>query len=313
MKLPFKKINFKKMKKVALASVFIVLLIISFTSVIAQQDTIVNSKTGISDTIAKANNNPGDTAKSKSKTGKIQRFYIQLGGFFPLVTTNLRIDGGDGRVGTDIGLEETLGLSQNPSVFKIEGIYQMTKRSAFKAVYFRMNRKKTWIIDRQVTIADTTFDIGANIDYYFNTQYFALNYRYSLIAKKDWQAGLTFGLRWLDFQTGFKLVTDSINKEVNAGIGVPAALLGLHISGNMLPRLTGRYDFEVFKLSISGIDAIVYENKLSLEYYFTKNLGIGGAFNSAIYAAKDMPLSKNFNGSIRYSLIGLSAFAAFRF
>ncbi|MEO8148834.1 MAG: hypothetical protein ABI723_14410 [Bacteroidia bacterium] len=262
--------------------------------------------------IANANAQQDSIAK-KDTTEKKQRFNILVGAFFPTVATKLKINGTSGRVGTDVGLEETFGLTQNPSVFRVDGLYQMTRRSSFKATYFQMNRKKTWVIDHDITVADTTFNIGADIDFHFNTQYFALSYRYGLIARKDFQAGLSFGVRWLSFETGAKVVSDSINKEFNTQFGVPVVLFGINVSGNILPRLVGRYDFELFKLSFEGIQGLVYENRFSLEYYFTKNIGVGGAFNAVLYSVKEFPLSDNFNGEVKFTMNGLSLFAAVKF
>lgn len=294
----------------------VLIILLSKTKLFAQQDS---TSVQNADSIAVKAESVNDDAKKtdrqahKDSLKASNRFFITAGAFFPLVNTKLRVDTKDGTVGTDISLEETFGLSQNPNVFKMDALFQLTKRSAFKGTFFNMNRKKTWVIDRDIKIADSVYYVGADIDFYFNTAYFALSYRYSVIAKKDWQLGLSFGLRWLDFKTGLRVVTDSLDKKVDYKIGVPAALFGVSVSGNILPRLTGRYDFDVLKLSVEGIDAIVYENRLSLEYYFTKNIGIGGAYNGVLYLAKDFPLTKNFNGEVRYMLNGLSAFAAVRF
>lgn len=275
--------------KSALAS----FLLVSSFFVNAQQDSTVTT--------------PKDT------TEKIQRFNISLGGFFPLVTTAVRFNSESGAIGTDIHLEEALGLTSHPKVFRLDGIYQMTKRSSFKATYFQMNRKQTWVLDKDITIRDTTFNIGLTLDYKFNMQYFGLNYMYSPIVNKNFRAGLSVGLRYLYFDAEFKAEGNKINKSAGGGVGVPVMLFGLNASGNILPKLIGRYDFQIFQLSVQGISALVYENRLALEYYFTKNIGIGGSYNTVLYNVQQVPLSTNFKGEVKYSINGLSLFAAFKF
>lgn len=267
----------------------------------------------VKDTSVTATKSDTIVSVKKDTAEKIQRFNISAGGFFPIVSTTMSFDTKRGGIGTEINMEEALGLTSHPKVFRIDGIYQMTRRSSFKATYFQMDRKQTWTIDKDIKIRDTTFYVDATLKYHFNMQYFGLNYGFSAIANKNFRAGFTTGLRYLYFDAKFEVASNNVNDGVGGGIGVPVLLFGFNASGNILPRLIGRYDFEFFQLSLPGFKGLVYENRISLEYYFTKNLGLGGSFTSLLYNVKDVPLSNNFNGGFKYTISGLSLFAAFKF
>lgn len=251
---------------------------------------------------------------AKDSVFRASRFYLYAGGFAPNVTTSIRFDSKTAHLGTILSLEENLNFDEQPKLFRIDGTAKLSKRSTIAATFLSIHRNKTFTIDKDIRFKDTTFEVGANASMYFNTNYWALSYRYSIFAKPNWSAGLSIGARILTVKTGISANSVRLGNYSSASeLVVPAALFGLHGSAYLTPRFQFRYTWEYLKLNVQGIDVYVFDNNLALEYYFLKNVGIGASYSNVAFLVRDLPFSNEFSGEIKYSWYGFSLFVAARF
>lgn len=240
------------------------------------------------------------------------RVYITTGLSFPNMTTSLRIDSKNG-LGTDLGLEDDLSFDEAIATFSLQGIIRVKQRSQFVFGFTNMNRKTNYELDERIEIGDTVFDIGANLDMKFDVNYFSLTWRYSFFNKANWNAGLSFGLRAVQFVTKADAQINSREYGNTSSVVAPAALIGLHGSGYLTDRLLGRYSLEYIGLSIEGIDIAVLETKASLEYFILKNVGLGAAYSTTQYRVSEFPLSEDFQGRVIFDFSGANLFVTARF
>lgn len=242
------------------------------------------------------------------------RFYLYAGGFAPNVTTSLRFDSKTVHVGTILSLEENLDFDDQPKLFRIDGTAKLSKRSTVALTFLQINRSRDFTVDKEIKYLDTTIDVGASANLYFNTNYWSLSYRYSLFAKPNWSAGLSLGARILTVKTGMSASSIRLgNYTSESELIVPAALIGIHGSAYLTPRFQFRYTWEYLKLNVEGINIYVFDNNLALEYYILKNVGLGASYSNVTFLVRDVPFSDEFTGEIKYSWSGFSLFLAARF
>ena len=254
-----------------------------------------------------------DTTTTKNKQHFKNQYYITLHAFRPIVSTSLQVNGEHGP-GMVLSLEDNLGFNSRPWLFRVEGVANFTKRSGVAVTFVNMNRKNEWTVDRDITIFDTTFHVGADLDIFFNTTLIAASYKYAIFAKPTWEAGLSVGIRYLQIKTGVELKSQGITEYAESvNIPAPVPVFGVFGSAFMSDRFRMRYNFDYFTISVKGTKGGVIDNRFGLEYYIIKNLGIGAAVNFLHFQVKEIPLEKNFDGQIRYSLNGFSIFAAVKF
>lgn len=241
-------------------------------------------------------------------------FYAYVGGFAPNVTTSIRFDSKTAKIGTILSLEENLDFEDQPKLFRADVTGRTGKRSVFALTYLSINRNKSFTLDKDIRFMDTTFETGASANLYFNTNYWAFSYRYSIFAKQNWSAGLSLGARFLTIKTGITASSLRLgNYNANSELVVPAPLIGIHGSAYLLPRFQFRYTWEYLKLNIEGIDIYVFDNNLGLEYYLLKNVGLGVSYSNVAFIVRDVPFSEEFTGEIKYSWYGFSMYIAARF
>jgi len=237
--------------------------------------------------------------------------YFNVGGYFPRVSTELRVDGNT--IGTDLSLEDDLRFLREMSVFKAEALLRAKKRSQFLVGFTALQRGSDFRIDEELRFQDTTYAVNATAEMYFDTYYYALTWRYSFWNKTNWNAGASLGLRMVQFRTGIRASTANTERyDAEASIIAPALLIGVHGGAYLHPRLLARYTFEFLRLNVSGIDLNIVETQFSLNYFVTKNIGLGIAYSTNSYIVRDIPFD-DFKGRVSFEFGGANLFIAARF
>ena len=239
------------------------------------------------------------------------RVYFNVGGYFPRVSTELRVDGD--RLGSDISLEDDFSFLSEMSVFKAEALIRVKKRSQFLFGFTSLQRGSSFRLDRDINFADTSFAVNARADMYFDTYYYALTWRYSFWDKANWNAGASLGLRMVEFRTGIEAsANNSETYSAKTSLIAAALLIGIHGGAYLNSRLMARYNFEFLRLNVSGIDINIVETQFSLSYYITQNIGLGLAYSTNSYIARDIPFD-DFEGRVSFEFGGANLFLTARF
>lgn len=254
----------------------------------------------------------GQSYLSRDSVVQDPLIYLEAGFYFPTISTRLRIDSEKG-LGTDIGLEDDLKLSQNLSVFRAASLISLKGKSQILVSYTNLKRTRELKLEEDIRFGDTIFYLGASARLRFDVNYYAATWRYSFFDETNWNAGVSLGLRAVQFVTRFDAELNNNSYSQSASVVAPALLLGLHGSGYLTPRLLARYSLEAFYVDVEGISIYVTESNASLQYFITEKIGVGGAFSNNLYRVRDIPLSDKFNGKVIFGFGGFNLFASARF
>jgi hypothetical protein len=238
------------------------------------------------------------------------RVYIKTGVYYPNLNTSFRIDGS--RLGTEIGLEDDLKLSEDLGVFRTDVIFRITEKSSIVGSYTFINRSNKLTLEEDFEFEDTVFEEGSGIEFNFDVNYVAATYRYNFFNELNWNAGLSAGLRGVFINTGAIGRVNDQTREEEASFVAPAILLGIHGSAYLTPRLLAQYSLEAFYVEISGVKINIIESNASVSWFFTKSIGAGLAYSTNNYRLTDIPLSDSFDGKVNFSFGGLNLFLVAR-
>lgn len=259
------------------------------------------------------NINAQDTTSSDTKKHFKNQYYITMGAYRPTVSTTLQVNGAKGP-GVILSLEDNLGFSEHPWLYRADATANFTKRSGVTMTFVQLNRKQDWEADRDVTIFDTTFSAGAKLGIYFNTMFIAASYKYAVFSNPTWEAGLSVGIRFLQVKTGVNFESENFSDYAESvTVPAPVPVYGIFGSAFLTERLRTKYNFDYFTLEVSGIRGGVLDNRFALEYYFIKNLGLGANVSFLSYQIEEMPLAEDFDGKIKYSMNGFSFYLTAKF
>jgi len=240
------------------------------------------------------------------------KFYVWAGVFYPNMNTSLRVDTAIG-IGTEIGLENDLSLQEDLGVFRIDGLLQLTENSQLGVTYTAINRNRRLTLDKDIEFGETTFKVGSNVGYKFNVDYIGATYRYNFFNERNWNAGLSAGLRGVFINTSIDGQLNNLNFAEAAKFTAPAILFGVHGSAYLTPRLLARYSLEVFYLSIDDINISIVEANASVHYFIFKNIGLGLAYSTNNYRIENVPLWGDSEGKIDFNFGGLNMYLTSRF
>jgi hypothetical protein len=240
------------------------------------------------------------------------RFYVWAGAFYPNMNTTLRVDTKSG-IGTEIGLEDDLKLSEDLGVFRIDAMVRLTENSQLALAYTGIKRSRSVTLEKDIKFGDTIFKANSGAEYNFNVDYIGATYRYNFFNERNWNAGLSAGARGVIINTSLKARLNSQEFAKSVTFTAPAILFGVHGSAYLTPRLLARYSLEFFYLKIQDIKINIVESNASVHYFIFKNVGLGLAYSTNNYRLTNVPLWGDADGKVNFEFGGLNLYLTSRF
>ena len=243
---------------------------------------------------------------------------FSLGTFAQAFDSRIRLDGKYGESGTTIDLEQDLGLPSEQDDFNLKAFYRFSDRSQLRFDFLAWNRSSTRVLEREIRWDDEVYEAGAQVDAQGDGQMYNLIYQYSFFNNGKVNFGLDGGLSTFILDT-------KLTRHVSVGEGgagttqtevhtkiLPVPVLGFHFDMTLVKRLFWRANAYIFDASVSGYDVKLWEAWTSVDYFVTRNVGLGAGF-AATTADVNKTGSHGGNWYIRYSYSGLVAYALFTF
>jgi len=220
--------------------------------------------------------------------GMDERFRLDLGGFFQNFTTTIRVDSEKYGKGTEVNLEDDLGLDSNQANFRADGYWRFGRHGRLDFSYTGWNRTANHVIDRDVTIGDTTYHAGATLDSRLKVSLAELYYGYSFWNTPEFEAGLQIGLSAVINKTSFEgtgTVTGgggsqggSFSSETRS-LTAPVPAIGAQLRYTLLPGFLATARIRGVGATIDNIKASSLQWRAGLDYYPWKNVGFGAAYD----------------------------------
>ena len=207
---------------------------------------------------------------------------FQVGGF--LVDFSTDIQAGRNGLGTDLNLEDDLRLESDQKTFRVEGFYRFSPKHTLEAGYFSINRNGSAVLDGQIEFDDVLYGPG-RVDTEFDVNLFRVAYRHSFVNNGKTEAGFTAGLSAYDFYTALEgvVLVGGVEESASADVGVlaPVPTVGMFVHHAFLPNLIFRLNANFFRLSsIADYSGRLVDTGVTLDWFFVRNVGIGGGINN---------------------------------
>lgn len=219
--------------------------------------------------------------------GMDERFRLDLGGFFQKFETTVRIDSASG-AGTEVNLEDDLGLSSNQANFRADGYWRFGRHGRLDFAYTGWNRKAGRVIDRDITVGDTVYHAGADLDSRLKVSLVELYYGYSFWNTPKFEAGLQLGLSALfnkvEFEgtgtiTGGGGSTGGSFSSEERSLTAPVPAIGAQVRYTLIPDLLVSARVRGVGATIDNVKASSFQWRVALDYYPWKNVGFGAAYD----------------------------------
>ena len=260
----------------------------------------------------------GSLAAQTSTLSLYDKFQVNLSLSGVILNSDIRIDGSEGS-GTEVDAEDDLGLAsvklQPRGAFR----WRPGRRHELEIGYQFAERTGEKVLEREVTIADSVYEVGATVKTTFNSNQAFFNYKFAFMAKDRTQVGAGIGLGALFFDFGVDLLADAggATGEVSVAKSVTAPVGSLGLYGRFLVGDRWRFDVEprVLLLEIDRFDIQVAELGGAIHYGLSEKLALEFGYASSWIKVTVAPepvgnTDRIVSGEIKYSLqsirLGLS-------
>ena len=200
-----------------------------------------------------------------------------LGGYLTTHDSSLRIDSESTGNGTEIDLEDDLGLTQSLETVRFDAMWRFRPRHRADFAYYRISRDALRVTDRIIVIGNTIFPINTSVATEVNLTIYKASYSYSVVQNSRFDVGLSAGLHVMDIET--KIVAEKIGKSESADLLAPLPVLGLRGDWAMTPKWLLRGKVDVFAVSVDGTRGRFTDGLIAVEYDAFEHFGVGLGYN----------------------------------
>lgn len=225
----------------------------------------------------------GQASYAETK-GMNERFRLDVGGFFQDFETTVRYDGSLGNTGTEVNLESDLGAPDSKTTFRADGYWRFGPRGRLDFGYRSWNREATRTLDRDIQFGDEVFHVGASVDSRLKIHVAELYYSYSWVNTGVVEFGTGIGVSSYWNKVSLEVAasaggasTESQYEDADLIAPIPAIQGYLNLT--LLPRLFLGAKAKWVSATISDYHGSMTDLRGSLDYYLSKNIGIGAAYN----------------------------------
>lgn len=236
------------------------------------------------------------------------RFHALIGGFFPTVATEARLNAGQDVEGTEIDFESQLGLEDNVASPRLGLLWRFTRRSGISASYFQLNRDGTDTASIDIKWGD--LDIPASTPVYskVDTEVLTLSYTYAFLQRPSWELAVSGGLHVTRFEATIQLVDDPGQAEGGTATA-PLPVVGLVGGFEFGKRWTLLGKSRFFALEVGDYKGRIIELSAFAQYAFSKHVGIAAGldfFQTDLESEDD-----DFQGQFQWSYFGPGVYLTF--
>lgn len=231
-------------------------------------------------------------------------FEISLGGYLAKVDTTIGVQTDSG-AGAAVDFEDLLDL--DPSVLSLRlGIsVALAPRHRLHFDMFDLSRKASTRLGQDISVDDTTYPVGSDVDTRLGLQMFNLSYGYSIVQDDRVDLAVTLGIHGL--RTALSLQGDS-GREEDVRFFLPIPLPGVRLDIAVTPDLWIRQRFEFLWLGGQTYQGLLTDLSISLEYAFIEHVALGVGYNvihTNLRMKSDQFPAVGFRGEFDFEFSGL--------
>jgi hypothetical protein len=229
-----------------------------------------------------------------------ERGSVLFGVFVTEPNTSARLDSASG-IGTDIDLENDLGLDTSKTVARLSGYFWLSERHRLDFSAFQYSREASRVIDKTIDFGDETFEIDTVVSTTSDVTVFKAAYTFAPVVRRRGDFGITAGLYTAQVDLG--LADRQSETDESEGLTAPLPVLGFRGRYAITPRLSFGGSIELFSIETSDAGGRLSDAYLGIDYTFNDRVGVGVAYNR-VSMNIDADDSSGFQGQLDWGYDG---------
>jgi hypothetical protein len=252
------------------------------------------------------------SASAEVREPAAERGSVMLAAFNTGRNTDARFDSGaPSSNGTDIDLEDDLGLEHYMTVARLSGYVWITQRQRIDFSLFDLSREASKTLQKSIVLGDETFAINADVDTVNELKIYKIDYTFAALNRDRGFLGIVAGLYVA--RTGVRVSEAARGTAESEQLTAPLPVIGLRGEYAFGERFTLRGAAELFALKTGGIDGRLHDSYVGVDYSFGKRFAFGVAYNdvsmnvSAEEAGFHGRLDAGYRGALLYFKVDFGA------
>ena len=244
-----------------------------------------------------------------AQTDDYDRFSLSFGVFFTDRETDTRIDSSIGPPGSDLDMEEILGLDKTDSVFRIDGAFRFAPKHQLNISAFDLSREATVTLLQDISVGETMFPAGTEVDTDFDLGIYKIDYTWRFVQRDNGFFGVTGGLYIADMDITIDAPNVPLIRPELNGATAPLPVLGFRGQYDFSEKWSFYADAEIFFFEYGDVDGSLYDVYAGLDYSFSEHVALGIGINSV---KMDLGVSKtDLSGALDWQYEGALLFLKF--
>jgi len=213
---------------------------------------------------------------------------IELGGFWPALSTWIRLDSADGENGTEVKFEDELGYSDRKALPYFQASWRASKSWLFMVDYVRLDRRNSNTIETEIQWPPgedgEVFPVGATVDSFLNFQSARLAAAYIFRTGKKSELAVAFGFHLTQLSSGIGLTVAAggrvgfVETDMELPV-IPLPTLGLYWGIRLSDKWVVRLRGDFFALTYDDYSGSLISTRAEATYQFSNHWAAGAGLN----------------------------------
>jgi hypothetical protein len=214
---------------------------------------------------------------SNAQNYERERGSILLGMFITDRATSARLDSNNGDAGSDIDLEDDLGLEDSTTVGRFGGYYWFNPRHRIDFSIFDLSRDATRTNQRTIDFGDQTFDINTVINTSNDLTITKVDYTFAPLSRPRGFLGVIGGL--YVSSTKLSLSAPNVGSAESEDVTAPLPVLGVRGEYQATERIALRGAIQWFGIDTGDVGGRLVDTYIGADYTFGERFAVGLALN----------------------------------
>lgn len=237
------------------------------------------------------------------------RFSLSVGAFITDRDSDASVNATNGDLGTEIDLEDDLGLKKSDTVFRLDGFYRFADKHRIDFSAFDLSRDASKQTEREFSWKDTIYVLNTEVQSDFDLSIYKIAYTWSFLKKERSFLAATAGLYVADI--GTSLDAPLIGSREVGDATAPLPVVGLRGQYHFAERWALRANGEFFFLESGDFDGSLTDLFIGVEFDMSKKVDIGIGVNSV---RLDVGVDRDsLDGNFEWQYSGALAYLKFDF
>jgi len=257
---------------------------------------------------ASAAGQSADASEKPLKPGKTRAIASPITDHFALrvsyvpasIDSELRLDQQAGLPGTDLKVENDLGMSDSTTDGRTEMIIRLRERNRLRVDYFKLTRSGDKVLSTPINFGDQTFNVNDRVKSLIDWRQLGFTYTRSLLRTERFELGAGLGIYLLEAKVRGEVTARNVHDQAE-GVG---AFPTIALDGTW--RISKRWSFngraQKFTAHYDQFDGSLADYHGDVQYRWRRNFALGLGYSSLrVNLNVD---SKDFPGRFKQNVTG---------